>query len=75
MDVPLTCAHGVTACGRVLTPLVISLTAMPRTRSASATRARWQRQGTASAHISTTCSPAASSMQVFRLSANASVCM
>ena len=38
--IPLTLAHGVKECRRVRMPLVISLTAMPLTRRASATSER-----------------------------------
>ena len=53
MRVPVTRAQGVSRCGRARTPLVISRTSTPRASSASAMSDRWQRHGTASAHIRT----------------------
>jgi hypothetical protein len=71
----LTSAHGVSKWRLVRTPLVISLTAIPLTIRASATSERWQRQGTASAHINTTCEAFARSIHLSRLLLNAAVCM
>jgi hypothetical protein len=55
--------------------LVISLALMPLTSNASAINDRWHRHGRASAHISTTRSRLASSMQRARFSLNVEVCM
>jgi hypothetical protein len=55
--------------------LVISLASMPLTSNASAINDRWHRHGRASAHISTTRSRLASSMQRARFSLNVEVCM
>ncbi len=51
MHFPRTRAQGVRVCVCVRRPLRMCSTGMPRTASASAISPRWQRQGTASAHI------------------------
>src|SRR6185437_4287727 len=51
MRLPRTRAKGVSLCGLRRTGVMMCSTGWPRTVSASATSERWQRHGTASAHM------------------------
>src|SRR3989442_1319233 len=55
--------------------LVTCLTCIPRTTSASAMSDRWQRQGTASAHMMATCVRAADLISLSSPVSNSGVCM
>ena len=68
-------AKAVSMCTWRRVALMISSTRMPWTINASAISERWQRHGTASAHIRTTRSRAACSMRLARFFANSGVCM
>ena len=62
-------------CGLVLPGPVMCSTATPRARSASASSERWQRHGTASAHITATGPARARAESSRRPSANSGVPM
>jgi hypothetical protein len=75
MWLPRTFANDVSEWGCVRVGLMMCATAQPRTFNAPAIGDRWQRQGTASAHIIAICSTPAAWISVSRPAANSGVCM
>ena len=73
--VPFTLAKGVSACIWHRVWLIISSTRRPCTSKASAINERWQRHGTASAHIIATHSCFASFIKDARFCANSALCI